>query len=106
MYILKMHLIYNSMTINSVALIAGTLSFSAALAWNKAVGDTLLNYTKTNSPILQAVIITIVIIILVYLINVSIKFYTNITGNELKDSVIKAGGNNDSKVKLWDKIII
>lgn len=91
------------MTINSVALIAGTLSFSAALAWNKAISDTLTSVTKTNSSILQATVITIIIIIVVYIINVSLSLYTNTTNTPLKDSTIKAGGGDDAKVKLWNK---
>lgn len=91
------------MPINPVALIAGTLSFSAALAWNKAISDTLTKITKTNSAILQAVVITIIIIIVIYLINLGLGMYTKFTGDPLKDSVIKAGSNEDSKVKLWNK---
>ena len=91
------------MPINSVSLIAGALSFSAALAWNKAISDTLNRMTNTNSSILQAVIITILIIIIVYIINVGIYFYTTFTNEPLKDSVIKAGAGNDAKVKLWNK---
>lgn len=91
------------MPINPVALIAGTLSFSAALAWNKAISDMLTTVTKTNSSVLQATVITIIIIIVVYLINVGLSIYTSFTGQPLKDSVIKSGSNDDAKVKLWNK---
>lgn len=92
------------MPINPVALIAGTLSFSAALAWNKAVSDTLSSITKrSSSSVLQATVITIIIIIIVYLINVGLRLYTSYTNEPLKDSVIRAGGNDESKVKLWNK---
>ena len=89
------------MTINSVSLIAGALSFSAALAWNKAVSETLNNITKTNSPILQAIVITLIIMFVVFCINYGLHHYTQLTKIELKDSVIKSGGNIDSKVKLF-----
>jgi len=91
------------MPINPVALIAGTLSFSAALAWNKAISDTLTTITKSNSSLLQAVVITIIIIIVVFLINIGLKLYTTITAEHLKDGVIKAGAGHDAKVKLWNK---
>lgn len=91
------------MTINAVSLIAGALSFSAALAWNKAISETLNNITKSNSPIFQAIVITIIIMVVVFLINLGLKQYTSMTHIELKDSIIKAGGNIDSKVKLWNK---
>ena len=92
------------MPINPVALIAGTLSFSAALAWNKAVSDTLSKITNCqSSSVLQAIVITVIIIIVVYLINVGLHLYTSFTNVPLKDSVILAGGNSDSKVKLWNK---
>lgn len=89
------------MTINPVALIAGTLSFSAALAWNKAVSEVLNNVTQSNSPVLQAVVITVIIIIIVFIINISMQMYTKTTNIPLKDSVIRAGGGDDAKVKLW-----
>jgi hypothetical protein len=91
------------MPINPVALIAGTLSFSAALAWNKAISDTLTKLTNSNSSVMQAVVITIIIIIVVYIINVGLNLYTNVTNEPLKDSIIKAGGGVDAKVKLWNK---
>lgn len=91
------------MPINSVALIAGALSFSAALAWNKAISDTLNSITKTNSTLLQAIVITIIIIIVVFIINISLDFYTRFTNISLNNNVIMAGGKDDSKVKLWNK---
>lgn len=84
------------MVINPIALIAGALSFSAALAWNKAVSDTLSKITNTNSTILQAIVITTIIIIVVYIINMGIKYYDI----QIKDPVIKTANGYDSKVKL------
>lgn len=88
------------MLINPVSLIAGALSFSAALAWNKAVSDTLTKTTGTNSTIFQAIIITVLIIIIVYIINMGLKIYTDRHNVPLKDHVIKAGNREESKVKL------
>jgi diacylglycerol kinase len=79
------------MTINSIALISGALSFSAALAWNKAISETLTNLTKNNSPILQAVVITIFIIIIVYIINTGIETFTGLTNDTIKKSTIESG---------------
>jgi len=91
------------MPINTVSLITGTLSFSAALAWNKAINDSLNSYIRTPSPILQAVIVTIIIILIVFFINTGLKLYTSFTSESLKNSIINAGGHNESKVKLWNK---
>ena len=91
------------MTINSVSLISGALSFSAALAWNKAISETLSSVTdKASSPLAQAIIITIIIIILVFIINISIELYINTTNTDIKPSVRRAGSNNNAKVKLWN----
>ena len=90
------------MPINPVALIAGALSFSAALAWNKAVSETLNKYTDTNSPMIQAIVITILIIIIVYFINKGLSIYTSFTGDHLKPHVLEHGGNHESKVRLWN----
>lgn len=91
------------MPINSVALIAGTLSFSAALAWNKAISDSLTKFTGSQSSVLQAVVITIIIIVVVYSINIGLKIYTSFSNNKLKDHVINAGSADGAKVKLWNK---
>jgi hypothetical protein len=91
------------MPINSVALIAGTLSFSAALAWNKAISDSLTQMTGNQSSLLQALVITIIIIIVVYSINMGLKIYTAFSNTNLKDSVINSGDINGAKVKLWNK---
>lgn len=91
------------MPINSVALIAGTLSFSAALAWNKAISETLNTITSTNSSLLQAIVITIIIVIVIYCINMGLFLYTSFTEQPLKNSVINAGANEEYKVKLWNK---
>lgn len=93
------------MPINSVSLIAGAMSFSAALAWNKAISDTLNRITETNEPLLQAIIITIIIIIIVHIINVSMEAYTKVKGTPLKYHTLKAGGNKDSRVSLWNNNI-
>jgi hypothetical protein len=89
------------MPINPVTLIGGALSFSVALAWNRAVSDTLNNITgKTTSTLLQAIVITVIIIIIVFLINGAINIYTTFTNDELKKSIIKSG-NENGKVNLW-----
>lgn len=91
------------MLINPVALIAGGLSFSAALAWNKAISDTLVKTTKTDSSVQQAIVITTVIIIIVLIINFGLSTYTKFTNKKLDNSVLELGSNPDSKVKLWNK---
>jgi len=91
------------MPINPVSLIAGALSFSAALAWNKAISDYLLRVTGDNklSSVYQAIVITLLIIVIVIIINIGVNLYIKKSGAVLKDSVIKAGGNKESKVSLW-----
>lgn len=86
--------------LNPVSIIAGALSFSVALAWNRAVSDTLNNMTRSVSPVLQAVIITLIIIIVVSIINIGLRFYTNTTNDKIKDSVIKSAGDENAKVRL------
>ena len=93
------------MIINSVALIAGALSFSAALAWNKAIGDSLYVVTQSNSSLLQAVVITIIIMIIVFLINFFIVKYNNYTNKQLSEKTIEAGTNVNSKVILLPSFI-
>lgn len=93
------------MIINSVALIAGALSFSAALAWNKAIGDSLYVVTQSNSSLLQAVVITIIIMIIVFLINFFIAKYNNYTSKQLSEKTIEAGTNVNSKVILLPSFI-
>lgn len=88
------------MAINSVALIAGALGFSAALAWNKAVSEILESMIPSKSAVLQAIVTTILIIIIVYIVNLYVKVFNLITNSELKESTIESGGNNESKVKL------
>lgn len=91
------------MLINPVALIAGGLSFSAALAWNKAISDTLVSTTKNDSSVIQAIVITVIIIILVIVINAGLNLYTKFTNKKLNEEVIDSGSNDDAKVKLWNK---
>ena len=93
------------MIINSVALIAGALSFSAALAWNKAIGDSVYAITKSNSSVLQATVITIFIILLVGTINFFINRYTEKSGKPLNEKTLNAGTNPDSKVILFPSFI-
>jgi hypothetical protein len=89
------------MPINSVALLAGALSFSAALAWNKAVNDSLTAISGTNNSVTQAIVITLIIIMVVVVINGGISYYTKTYDIPLKNSVIKSGGDKNSKVSLW-----
>lgn len=90
------------MPINSVSLISGALSFSAALAWNRAISETLSSMTQVApSPITQAVIITLIIIIIVFIVNISIKYYIKYKKTHLKKSVTLSGGDKHSKVSLW-----
>lgn len=91
------------MIINPVALIAGALSFSAALAWNKAIGDTINTLTGSDSSIIQAVTVTIVIILTVMLINYGITIYSTYSNKELKNSVVESGNSPDAKVNLFLK---
>lgn len=89
------------MPINPITLIAGALSFSAALSWNKAISDGLNSITGgTSTTLLQAIVITIIIIIVVFMINTAIAVYHKITNGSLKQSIIKAG-NENGKVSLW-----
>lgn len=93
------------MSINTVALIAGALSFTAAIAWNKAVSDTLQSITNLKSPslsVVQAIIITLIIVIIVYFINIGINYHTKRKGVHLHDSILKSGGNKEYRVKLWN----
>jgi hypothetical protein len=94
------------MSINPVALIAGALSFSTALAWNRAVSDTLVSISgKTSvSTVSQAIVITLLVMFIVTVINLSVTYYNHYTNSSLKDSTIKAGGNADSRIGLWTKV--
>ncbi len=91
------------MLINPVSLIAGGLSFSAALAWNRAISDSLTSVTKKDSSVHQAIVITIVIILLVGLINLGLMLYTKYSNKQLTDEVIDSGSDKDAKVNLWKK---
>ena len=90
------------MPINTISLITGALSFSAALTWNKAITDKL-NYIVGNntSSLTQAIVITLIIIMIVVLINLITNAYTKHTGRKLKTSVLSIGNDRNSKVKLW-----
>ena len=88
------------MTINSVALIAGALGFSAALVWNKAVNETLEMIIPKKSSILQAIVTTFLIVIIVFLVNMYIKVYNNITDTKLKESTVESGGGPQAKVTV------
>lgn len=90
------------MPINPVSLIAGALSFSAAIAWNKAISESLNNASGgTSSSMTQALVITILIVIVVIIINFGISIYSKFNNTILKQSVIRAGGDSNSKVQLW-----
>jgi hypothetical protein len=89
------------MPINTISLITGALSFSAALSWNKAISDIFqVSSNGASSSLLQAIIITILIMITVMIINTSIHFYTKYRKLPLSDYVITSGKNNN-KVSLW-----
>jgi hypothetical protein len=88
------------MTINSVALITGALGFSAALVWNKAVSEILESMIPNKSAVFQAIVTTILIIIIVYIVNLYINAFNIITNSNLKDSTIESGGSAESRVRL------
>jgi len=90
------------MPINTISLITGALSFSAALAWNKAINDALTTVSGiNNSSLVQAVLITLVIIITVIIINSGIHIYKRCKRAPLQDHILKAGKNPGLKVNLW-----
>lgn len=88
------------MPINVISLITGALSISAALAWNKAVNDMFQFTTKNvNTSFIQAILITILIMIVVTITNIGINVYTRYKKTSLSPYIIKAGTNN--KITLW-----
>jgi uncharacterized membrane protein len=94
------------MSINTVSLITGGLSFSAALAWNKAINHILTSTTKGHeSPLTQAIVITTMIIIVVFIINKCVKYYKKLTSKQIDPSIESAGGSPESKVRLWDTVV-
>lgn len=90
------------MPINTISLLTGALSFSAALAWNKAISDGLQKVSeKYNTSFIQAMVTTIIIIITVFIINSGILLYTHVKDTKLQEHIKNAGKNPNSKVKLW-----
>lgn len=90
------------MPINTIALISGGLSFSAALAWNKAINTSInkaIGGNDTDNTVIQAIITTLVIILTVLIINVAISVYSKF--RPIKNSTIEHGNSNNPKVKLW-----
>jgi O-antigen/teichoic acid export membrane protein len=90
------------MTINTVALIVGALGFSAALSWNRAVSETIEKVVDTKSAILQALVTTLSIVIIVFLVNLYLEAYTKLMNINLSHYVIKHGSNKNSRVTLWN----
>lgn len=90
------------MAINSIALIAGALGFSAAIAWNKAISEILESMFPNKTAVLQAIVTTIIIIIIVYIVNLYVRFYYKLNNTQLKSSTLESGGDKDSKVRLWN----
>ena len=91
------------MPINPISIIAGTLSFSAAIAWNRAVNDSLQTLVNRPSipPVIVATVITIIIIMVVYSINTSLKWYERFSNDNIKSCTKISGGNKNSKVSIW-----
>jgi len=90
------------MPINTISLITGALSFSAALAWNKAINDGLQKVASIqDASLVQAIIITIIIIITIFIINVGMRCYTKVKKTHLHDTVKKLGKNSNNKINLW-----
>ena len=91
------------MPINPISIIAGTLSFSAAIAWNRAVNDSLQSLAGKSSipPVIVATVITIIIIMIIYSINTTLEWYGKFTKDSIKDCTKIQGGGKHSKVSMW-----
>lgn len=90
------------MPINTIALIAGSLSFTVGLAWNRAISDTLTEITNGRiSHIAKGCIITLIVILTVFIINIIINIYQKIFNTEIHDSIKDIGNNKNNKVKLF-----
>lgn len=88
--------------INPIAITAGALSFSTAIAWNKAINDSIqtLSGKSKISPLISAIVITLIVCVVIISINVLIKQYEDKSGNKIKDTTKSWGGNENSKIIL------
>lgn len=94
------------MMINTVSLVTGALSFSAAMAWNTAIYESLKKVTGPSGrepylTIMRALIVTAIIIAIILIVNTCAKMYEKVKGIALPDHVIEHGNHPNSKVHLW-----
>ena len=89
------------MTVNINAVIAGALGFVIALAWNDAVNKSIKSFFPVRHEndiakvtIIYAILITIFVIVMVFIINQTKKTYYKYTGKPLFDSVDSPESNN------------
>lgn len=90
------------MPINTIALIAGSLSFTVGLAWNRAISDTLTELTHGQiSHIAKGCIITLIVILTVFIINFVLTFCKRIFNMDIHESIKDIGNSKNNKVKLF-----
>ena len=96
------------MTVNINAVIAGALGFVIALAWNDAVNKSIKSFFPVRHEndiakvtLIYAIIVTIFIIIIIYLINKTKKIYYQYTGKKLFDGD-KLYVTKNKIINFWD----
>ena len=102
------------MPINVNAVVAGALGFIIALAWNDAVNKSIKSFFPVRHEndiakvtIIYAICITIFVIFIVYIINITKKTYYKYTGKPLFDT-IEGNKIDNSKdipmqfIRLWE----
>ena len=102
------------MTVNINTVIAGALGFVIALAWNDAVNKSIKSFFPVRHEndiakvtIIYAILITIFVIVMVFIINQTKKTYYKYTGKPLFDTIVDNKINNNKDIhtqiiKFWE----